>query len=235
MRGDAEIRFVGPPGWRRLPPVTRSTLVLAAAGYLAGLFFLPFVSVVEVAPQAVVNGLQLWRLVTYPLGIVGIFSILFDLLLLWSFGTELEAAWGSRRYALFLVLCALVAGVVGVLAALAVAGTAAGPGYAGMGGVITAMIVAWTLRGPGLPANLFGVLPMTRAGFAVLALVLVVFGEIEQTRSFTRLFYLLGGLPVAWWFSRGGRRGGSAALRPPRLFRRSRFRVVRGGSDYRIH
>jgi len=28
------MRFVTPPGWRRIPPVTRALLVLVAAGYL---------------------------------------------------------------------------------------------------------------------------------------------------------------------------------------------------------
>ena len=233
MRG-AEIRFVGPPGWRRLPPVTRITLVLAAAGYLAVLIWPVFLNVVAVAPGAVLQ-LQLWRLLTYPLGIVGIFNVLFDLLLLWQFGSELESGWGSRRFALFLLACTLVAAVIGVAASFALRGGSPWPlGFWGMSGVITAMIVAWTLRGPDLPANLFGLLPLTRKGFAVLALVLVVFGELEQSRSLPRLFYLLGGLPVAWWFTRGGTRGGMA-MRPPRFFRRSRLRVVRGDEDYRIH
>lgn len=232
MRG-AEIRFVGPPGWRRLPPVTRTLLALAAAGYLATLFWPPFGEWVTVAPGAVFRGLQLWRLVTYPLGIVGILNILFDLLLIWSFGTELEAGWGSARFARFLLAATLVAGVVGVLATLPFAGRSPFMlGFAGMAGLITAMIFAWMLRGPDLPANLFGILPMTRKGFAILAIVLVVFGEFEQTRSPLRLFYLLGGLPVAWWFVKGGR--GTPSFRAPRFFRRSRLRVVKG-DDFRIH
>jgi membrane associated rhomboid family serine protease len=234
MRGAPEIRFMGPPGWRRLPPVTRVTLLLAAAGYLATLIWPVFGTWVGVAPSAVVGGLQLWRLVTYPLGIVGIFNVLFDLLLLWQFGSELESGWGPGRYAAFLLACTLVAGTVGVLATLGIARSSPfSLGFAGMAGVITAMIVAWALRGPDLPANLFGLLPMTRRGFAILAVVLVVFGDLEQTRSLPRLFYLLGGLPVAWWFTRGGRRGGMTLPRPSRLFRRSRFRVVRGGD--RVH
>ena len=50
---------------------------------------------------------------------------------------------------------------------------------AGLSGLLTALIVAWALLGPNLPANLFGILPMTRKGFALLALVLVVFGELD--------------------------------------------------------
>ena len=55
---------------------------------------------------------------------------------------------------------------------------------------------------------------MTRLGFAMLALVLVVFSELETSRSLARLVFVLGGLPVAWLFVRGFRGGGP---RFPRL------------------
>ena len=109
---------------------------------------------------------------------------------------------------------------------------------AGLSGLLTAMIVAWALLGPGLPANLFGILPMTRKGFALLALVLVVFGELESSRSLAQLVFLLGGLPVAWLFVRSNRRGGGGSVRPFRRrwnpFRRRRFTVIEDRSG-RIH
>jgi len=64
--------------------------------------------------------------------------------------------------------------------------------------------------------------------------VLVVFSELEATRSLPRLLFVLGGLPVAWFFSRGARLG-PGGPRLPRIrnpFRRRRFTVV--GSD-RVH
>jgi hypothetical protein len=76
---------------------------------------------------------------------------------------------------------------------------------------------------------------MTRLGFAAIALVLVVFGELEQTRSLARLFFVLGGLPVAWLFVRGGRGGGPRFPRMRNPFRRRRFTVVDTGRDFRVH
>ena len=43
---------------------------------------------------------------------------------------------------------------------------------------------------------------MTRLGFAAIALILVVFGEIESTRSISRFLFVLGGIPVAFFFER---------------------------------
>ena len=232
MRSGYEIRYVGPPGWRRLAPVTRATLVLTVAGYLGSLLLAETIPWLAAVPERVWPGLELWRLLTYPLVNVGIVSILFGLLILWSFGSELEPEWGSAGYALFLVLATLSGGALGVAAALLLA-SPFGAGY-GLAGPLTAVIVAWTLEGPSRPTNFFGVLPMTRKVFGVVAIVVVAFGELEQTRSVARLVFVLGGLPVSWWWARLRPPGGRLTLRPPRFLRRRRLRVV-GGEDERIH
>ncbi len=234
---ERRVVFAGPPGWSRLPNVTRTLLVLTAAGYLAGLLVPSRMYLLTVFPEKVWPALELWRLVTYPLAVIGIFNVLFGLLILWMFGWELESVFGSRRFALFVLSSVVAAAVLGCGVALLFprAGAMAG---AGLSGLLTAMIVVWALLGPGLPANLFGILPMTRKGFALLALVLVVFGELESSRSLAQLVFLLGGLPVAWFFARSSRRGGGGSVRPFRRrwnpFRRRRFTVVEDRSG-RVH
>jgi hypothetical protein len=75
---------------------------------------------------------------------------------------------------------------------------------------------------------------MTRKVFGAIAIVVVAFGELEQTRSVARLVFVLGGLPVSWWWARNRPPGGRLTLRPPRFLRRRRFRLV-GGSNERVH
>jgi membrane associated rhomboid family serine protease len=232
MRPGYEIRYVGPPGWRRLPPVTRGTLALTAAGYVATLVPALPVGILTAVPALVWPGLELWRLATYPLVNVGIVPVLFSLLLLWSFGSELEPEWGSRRYALFLLLATLSGGLLGVGAALLLGG-AFGTGY-GLAGPLTAVIAAWTLEGPSRPTNFFGVLPMTRKVFGLLAVAVVAFGELEQTHSVARLVFVLGGLPVAFWWARRGPPRGPGPLRRTPFFRRRRLRIVPNGNE-RVH
>lgn len=235
---ERRVVFAGPPGWSRLPNVTRVLLVLAAAGYLAGVLRLAPMLLLTVFPERIWPALELWRLVTYPLVVIGIFNALFGLLILWTFGWELETTFGSRRFGLFVLSSVVAAALLGTAVALLVPAAGAMAG-AGLSGLLTAMIVAWALLGPRLPANLFGVLPMTRRGFALLALVLVVFGELETSRSLAQLVFLLGGLPVAWLFVRAARRGGGGSVRPFRRrrwnpFRRRRFTVVEDRSG-RVH
>src|SRR6476659_10857991 len=50
---------------------------------------------------AVLQRLEVWRLVTYMFLHAGIFHILFNMLALWMFGTELERVWGTSSFLKF--------------------------------------------------------------------------------------------------------------------------------------
>ncbi|MCK6681971.1 MAG: rhomboid family intramembrane serine protease [Thermoanaerobaculia bacterium] len=229
MRGAyAQVQWVGPPGWRRIPLVTKILLVLSGSAYLAGVLFPVFAGALAADTARILGGLELWRLLTWPFAIVGVWNILFGLLLIWSFGSELEPEWGSRKFGLFSVLVPLIAGILGTAVTLV---PKVGPALAfGLSGFLVALIMAWMLRGPSLPVHFFGILPMNRKIFALLTLVIVILSELEAARSFPRLIFALGGIPVAYLFSRppGWLRGNP--------FRRNRFRVIQGDRDrYHYH
>ncbi len=224
MRPTYAMRFSAPPGWRRIPPVTRGALVAVGVGYLLTLAAPAAAVWLALAPAAVLAG-EVWRIVTYAVVEASIVTVLFDLLLTWSFGCELEPRWGSRRFALFLLSATALAGGLGLLVG----------GGVGLAPTLLALIFAWMLEGPSQRLSFFGVLPMTRLGFAILALVLVVFSELQTSRSLARLVFVLGGLPVAWLFVRGFRGGGPRFPRMRNPFRRRRFTVVDSGRDFRVH
>ena len=222
--------WAGPPGWSRLPNVTRALLVLAAAGYLGGVFRLLPEQALVLEPKAIWPALQLWRLLTYPLVISGIINVLIGAFVLWSFGWELEVALGSRRFGVFVSMVVVGSGALGVAAALLLPRLGSVTG-AGLSALLTAMIVAWALLGRRLATLFLGIVPMTRQTMAILVLIIIVFGVIESSRSLAQLVFLLGGLPVAWLFVRASRRGGGGTVRPFRRrrwnpFRRRRFTVV---------
>src|SRR5512135_938328 len=166
------MRFATPPGWRRIPPVTRALLVLVAAGYLLTLVWPAGAVWLVLAPGAVLAG-QVWRLLTYAFVNASIGAVLIDLLLLWQIGSELEPRWGSRRFGAFVAASTLLAGALGIFVG----------GGAGLAPTVLALIFAWMLEAPSQSLLFFGVFPMTRLGFAALAFVLIVFSELEATRS----------------------------------------------------
>ncbi len=224
----AQVQLAGPPGWRRIPPVTKILLIASGICYLTGLISPPVLAFLAADTALILKSFQYWRLITHPFAIIGVLNLIFGLLLLWSFGPELEPEWGSRKFAAFTVTASAISALLGTLATL-LPWFAPTLGY-GLSGLLTAMIVAWTLRGPSLPVYFFGAFPMTRKVFALIALAIVVFSEIEATRSVPRLLFVLGGIPVAWLFTK-----------PPRFFTRSpfrkrRFQVIRNdGSRYTYH
>jgi membrane associated rhomboid family serine protease len=223
MRPTYATRFAAPPGWRRIPLVTRGVLVGVTAGYLLTLAWPLGAAWLALMPGAVFAG-QVWRLLTYAFVNASIVGVLFGLLLFWSLGSEMEPRWGSRRFALFLAAATIAAGIFGSFVG----------GGAGISPALLALIFAWMLEGPSQSLLFFGVFPMTRLAFTAIALIFVVFGELEQSRSLSRLVFVLGGLPVSWYFVRG-RRGGPRFPRIRNPFRRRRFTVVDTGRDFRVH
>lgn len=71
-------------------------------------------SIFELAPDKVLPGFQIWRLVTYAFCHArgDVWHIVFNMLALWFFGPTLERMYGTREFTWFYLMGALAAGVV---------------------------------------------------------------------------------------------------------------------------
>src|SRR5262249_31311168 len=69
-------------------------------------------------PVYVVRRLWLWQVGTYMFLHAGLFHILFNMLALWMFGTELERQWGTRFFLKFYFITGIGAGILTVLFSL---------------------------------------------------------------------------------------------------------------------
>src|SRR5262245_9212993 len=83
-----------------------STTLKALIGANVAVFiiqaFIPtFQLTLGLVPEAVVRGFQIWRLGGYMFLHGGIFHLLFNMLVLWMIGAELERMWGSRYFLKF--------------------------------------------------------------------------------------------------------------------------------------
>lgn len=67
-------------------------------------------------PAAVVKLFFIWQLATYLFLHGGIWHLLWNMLALWMFGTEIEQTWGTRRFLRFYFFCGAGAGVCVVVA-----------------------------------------------------------------------------------------------------------------------
>src|SRR5262245_52602123 len=86
-------------------PAVKALIIINVATFLT-LVFVPeslstaLIGVLGLKPEAVIEGLQLWQPVTYMFihypGAIG--HVLFNMLGLWMFGTDLEHRWGTRFF-----------------------------------------------------------------------------------------------------------------------------------------
>lgn len=71
-------------------------------------------------PQLILSDYYAWQLLTYMfVHSNGVFHILFNMFILWMFGSELEKLWGSKFFLLYYLCCGLGAGFIYLLCLVA--------------------------------------------------------------------------------------------------------------------
>jgi membrane associated rhomboid family serine protease len=62
-------------------------------------------------PEGAIRSLYIWQVFTYMFLHGGLMHLLFNMLTLWFFGTQLERDWGTRRFLKYYFYCGMAAGV----------------------------------------------------------------------------------------------------------------------------
>ena len=73
------------------------------------------ISLLALAPVAVVYHFAIWQLATYLFLHGGVWHLVFNMLTLWMFGSPLERDWGTRRFLKYYFICGIGAGLCDVL------------------------------------------------------------------------------------------------------------------------
>ena len=93
------------------------------------------------------NG-HIYQLLTYPMMARGLMEVLFNCILLWFIGSELENIWGKRRYIKFLFSVIIGAGLIYLLISLIFfSGNLAVP-LTGFSGVVNSLLLAYAILFP---------------------------------------------------------------------------------------
>lgn len=136
---------------------------------------------------------QVWRLLTYSFlhSPYGVFHILWNMLFLWWFGSELEQMYGSREFLAFYLVAALLGGVAFVLAQLAgIGGFAAAVGASG---ALTAVMVVYAFHFPTRTILLFFILPVPVWLMVIANVALDSFVFVSGAQTGTAVAVHLGG------------------------------------------
>jgi membrane associated rhomboid family serine protease len=150
----------GPPS-----PAVRVLLIVNVAAWLINIVVPQITEGLGLSPAAVFERLSIWQLVTYMFlhDISGFGHLLFNMLALWMFGTDLERTWRTRFFVKYYFVCGIGAGFTTLALAL-INGQLYNTITVGASGAIYGLLLAYGLYFPSrtifflifpLPARVF--------------------------------------------------------------------------------
>jgi membrane associated rhomboid family serine protease len=166
-------------------------LVFDKSGYL--------ISQLGLTPYAVVTGPLVYQVFTYMFlhSPFSILHILFNMLMLWMFGSEIERLWGTRKFLKFYLLAGTVAGIFSVI----VSPMSQSP-IIGASGAILGLLVVFAILWPNRQVYVYFLIPVK-----VKYLIIFIVG-IDLLFAFSR-----SSDGVAHWTHLGGALFGLAYMR----------------------
>lgn len=181
-----QMQFQAPP----LTKVNKVILIATAACFLLasilkaiGAFSL--VGFVGLSGNGLLHGL-VYQLITYPFIEIHLMSFLFNSLIVWFIGCELERQWGTKIYLRFLLITVLVVGLIySLVSLLFFFGTPIyfTPLY-GLSGINFALLVAYATLNPDRQMALMMIFPMRARTFCwILAGIEAYFALFSQAST----------------------------------------------------
>jgi membrane associated rhomboid family serine protease len=132
-----------------------------------------------------------WQLFTYMFLHEGFMHILFNMLMLWWIGVQVEQAWGTRRFLIYYFLCGL-GGAVSHLLLSGFFGLGGGP-MLGASGAIFGVLVAFGVMFPDMRLVIFPIFIPIRAKFFVPILIAIeIYSTLNSSDNVAHLAHLGG-------------------------------------------
>jgi membrane associated rhomboid family serine protease len=139
-----------------------------------------------------------WQLVTYMFLHGGFIHIIFNMLALWMFGSELEYLWGTRRFLRFYFFTGIGAAITTVLV------TPHSPvPTIGASGAIYGLLLAYGVTFPDRPILLYFLFPIRAKYFVILFGIIELLAPFTSPHSGIAHFAHLGGILFGWLYLKG--------------------------------
>ena len=189
-------------GFRFFPPVIKFLLVSNVAVFFLlaffGLFRIQGISLGSVLNSILPlyplgEGFQVWQLFTYMFMHGGVMHLFFNMFALWMFGMELENFWGSRKFAIYYMLCGLGAGFANLFVSPLFG--VSGP-TVGASGAIYGVLLAFGVIFPDRPILIYFLLPIKARYFVLMYILLELYAGVTGTADGVAHFAHLGGAAV---------------------------------------
>jgi membrane associated rhomboid family serine protease len=182
-----------------LPPVTKVFVLICVAVFCAQLLLGRWIEVLFALWPLASGNFMPWQVLSYAFLHGDIGHLLFNMLGLWMFGSELERLWGQKRYIRFLVASALAAALAQIVWTMVVGSRVP---TVGASGALFGLLLAFGMLFPNrIIVPLIPPIPMKAKYFVA------IFGGLELLLGF------LGGSGVAHFAHLGGMLGGFLMIR----------------------
>jgi membrane associated rhomboid family serine protease len=190
-----------------------STTIKALIGanalmFVAQILFPVITDVLGLHPSVVLRSFWLWQPVTYMFlhSPHSVLHILFNMLGLWMFGTELERLWGTRYFLKFYFVTGIGAGLLTILFSLlpfTAAESLYGANVIGASGAIFGLMLAYAMYFPDRQI-IFYIFPIPTKVFVTIMGAIALFSSFGDSGGVASATHL-GGLAVAYVFLKSAR------------------------------
>lgn len=182
-------------------------------------------------PSLVVRG-QVWQIFTYQFLHAGPFHVLFNMLYLWMFGSELERGWGSRAFLTYYLVCGTGAGVV-----IAIAGWLSGSmAYTiGASGAIYGLILAFGIVFAERTVLFMLIFPVKARTMALILVGIAFFYSLSTPGDQVAHIAHLAGAVVGFLYLKRAWRFGDFYRHIKWKWARRRFKVMSRDDDHWVH
>ncbi len=136
-----------------------------------------------------------WQILTYMFLHGGFMHLFFNMLALWMFGMEVENTWGSKRFAIYYLLCGIGAAITNLFVAPLIGQTAP---TVGASGAVFGVLIAFGMMFPDRPIYLYFLLPIKAKYFIAAYIGLELFYGVTGTSDGIAHFAHLGGAAVGF-------------------------------------
>ena len=199
-----------------ITPAVKILLYVNIGAYLTSLVFPVIVEWFGLQPQLVIEQFRLWQPVTYMfLHARNPTHILFNMLILWMFGVELERMWRTKFFVKYYFVTGVGAGLVSVaIAMLPFAATSAtyDANIIGASGALYGLLLAYALYFPDRPILMFLFFPVPAKYFVMILGAIAFITSIEGGGKVAATTHLAG-LVVGYIYLQGGRGGLTAEIK----------------------
>jgi membrane associated rhomboid family serine protease len=199
-----------------MTPAVRAILYANIAVYVASLFVPAIVDWFGLVPKLVIERGFLWQPVTYMFVHARTPThILFNMLILWMFGVELERTWRTAFFVKFYAITGIGAGLISILVSLlpfAVTRATYDSNIIGASGALYGLLLAFALYYPNRPILMFFFFPVPAKYFVAILGAIAFITSMEGNSGVAATTHL-GGLLVAYLYLQGGRGGLAAEIK----------------------